>query len=162
VPVELTLYPPWRRNSDPIGESDPGTPPLLFHTKVPIEGIGVVHVITEVSAEDPFYAFSDVTLQRYSRERLMDAIAVTGSVCETPFALSMHGHWCELERLVKCAHGDYDALRGLDIDLEIDADECDDDDASQIYEPGLAPRADALTARAESRFVRLPALEPFE
>ena len=56
---------------------------LLQHFEIPIEGVGVVHVITEVCDDDPGYAFSDVTLQRHVGGRLAEPTALTVSVCDS-------------------------------------------------------------------------------
>jgi hypothetical protein len=42
--------------------------------------------------------------------RLAEPTALTGSVCESPVALSMHEHWCDLERLINCVRGDSKAF----------------------------------------------------
>ena len=131
---------------------------LLKHSEIPIEGVGVVHVITEVCDDDPGYAFSDVTLQRYVGGRLAEPTALTGSVCESTAALSMHEHWCDLERLINCVRGDREALHILDIDYDLDIDDTDEPvpspDESPCSHSGRTPRILSLIARAESRLVR--------
>jgi len=132
------------------------------HTEVPIEGVGVVHVLTEVPDDDPGYGFSDVTLARFRNGALAEHIPVTGSVCEGAMARRMHEHWCDLERLIRCVQGDRDALSLLDIDYELDDDI---DESSQSVDdphgaaPGRTPRVLALIARAESRCVQIRDLD---
>ena len=52
----------------------------LQHAQFPIEGAGVVHVVTELPDTDPGYGYTDVTLARYVNGDLLDHIPVTGSV----------------------------------------------------------------------------------
>lgn len=130
-------------------------------TEVPIEGIGVVHVLTEVTDDDPGYGFSDVTLARFRDGALEEHVPVTGSVCESAMVRCMHERWCDLERLIRCIQGDRDALSLLDIDYELDdIDEPPQPfDRAQGADPGLTPRVLALIARAESRCVQIPDLD---
>lgn len=114
-------------------------------------------MITEVCDDDPGYAFSDGTLQRYVGGRLAEPTALTGSVCESPVALSMHEHWCDLERLINCVRGDSKGLHILDIDFGLDIDDTDEpipSPESQRSDPRSTPRVRSLIARAESRLVR--------
>ena len=85
------------------------------HTKVPIEGVGVVHVITKPS-DNPDYAETDMMLSRYNGGTPLECTYLTGSITERDAALEMHTHWCDLERLIKCVQGDREALHLLDID----------------------------------------------
>ena len=78
---------------------------LREYTEVPIEGVGVVHVLTEVCDDDPGYGFSDVTLARYRDGKLAAHIPITGSVCESAMTRCMHEHWCDLERLNQIRSG---------------------------------------------------------
>ena len=131
------------------------------HTEVPIEGVGVAHVLTEVPDDDPGYGFSDVTLARFRDGALEAHIPITGSVGESALAWRMHEHWCDLERLIRCVQGDRDALSLLDIDYELD-DDIDGSspsvDGPQGTDPGLTPRVLALIARAKGRCVQVPDL----
>ncbi|MBY0287306.1 MAG: hypothetical protein K2X52_09165 [Mycobacteriaceae bacterium] len=135
---------------------------LRWHAEYPIEGVGVVHVVTEVIVDDLEYAFSDVTLVRYRHGRPVEHVPVTGSVCEKMVARCMHEHWRDLQRLARCVRGDVKSLFVLDIDYEIDGDDQDDDsDVSEnpcAVDPGWSPRVAAIIARAEGRPVRAPAL----
>jgi len=85
------------------------------HTKVPIEGVGVVHVITKPS-DNPEYAKTDLMLSRHNGGTPLECTYLTGSITERDAALEMHTHWCDLERLIKCVQGDREALHLLDID----------------------------------------------
>jgi hypothetical protein len=153
--VRLVIYPGPQSNPAPGAARGRNDLTLLEHTEIPIEGVDVVHVITEVCEDDPGYAFSDVTLQRYVGGRLAEPTALTGSVCESPIALSMHEHWCYPERLINCVRGDSKALHILDIDYGLDIDEpIPSPDESQRSGPGPTPRVRSLIARAESRLVR--------
>lgn len=118
--------------------------PLREHTTVPIEGVGVMHVHTEVSDDNPRFGFTDVTLARYRDGELEAPVPVASSVCESHIAPCMHEHWCDLERLIRCVHGDSDTLFVLDIDWEIDDEDIDEPnlspDGSAAPDPGLTPR----------------------
>src|SRR4051812_11673145 len=118
--VKLAIYPTLDRDLARIAASSNIDPLVRQHTEVPIEGVGVVHVLTEVPNDDPCYGFSDVTLARYRDGRLAEHIPVTGSVCESVMAQCMHEHWCDLRRLIRCVQGDSKALYILDIDWELD------------------------------------------
>lgn len=160
--VRLVIYPTLDRDLARLTDDSNADQTLRQHTQVPIEGVGVVHVLTEVPNNDPGHGFSDVTLARYNDRRLAEHIPITGSVCESAMAPFMHEHWCDLQRLVRCVQGDSKALYILDIDWELD-DDIDQPhelpDECQGSDPGLTPRISALIARAESRFVRTPGLD---
>ena len=64
------------------------------HTKVPIEGVGVVHVITKPS-DNPDYAETDMMLSRYNGGTPVESSYLTGSITERDAALEMHKHWCD-------------------------------------------------------------------
>ena len=51
------------------------------HTKVPIEGVGVVHVITKPS-DNPEYAKTDLMLSRYNGGTPLECTYLTGSITE--------------------------------------------------------------------------------
>ena len=129
------------------------------HAEFPIEGAGVVHVVTELPDSDPQYGYTDVTLACYANGNLVDHIPLSGSVCEGAMTGFMHEHWCDLGRLMRCVRGSTKALFILDIDYELDDDE-EGDELSQSNEdesgypgPGPTPRIAALIDRAESKRV---------
>ena len=93
--------------------SENGDLKMKQHTKVPIEGVSVVHVITKPS-DNPEYAETDV--MRYNGGTPLQCTDLTGSITERDAALEMHTDWCDLERLIKCVRGDRKALHLLDID----------------------------------------------
>lgn len=159
--VRRMIYPHSSRDIARIAGSSYEEEARRRHTEVPIEGVGVVHVLTEVPDDDPGYGFSDVTLARFRNGALEEHIPITGSVGESAMARCMHEHWCDPERLIRCVQGDRDALSLLDIDYELgdDIDETPQSlDRSQGADPGLTPRVLALIARAESRSVQTPDL----
>lgn len=163
--VRLAIYPTLDRDLARIAASSNYDPAFRQHTAVPIEGVGVVHVFTEVPHDDPGHGFSDVTLARYTDGALVEHIPVTGSVCESAMVRCMHEHWCDLQRLIRCVQGDTQALYVLDIDWELgdDTDYPDESpDKSHNSDPGLTPRISALIARAESRFVQTPNLHSLD
>ncbi|OMC38967.1 hypothetical protein A5740_02680 [Mycobacterium sp. GA-1841] len=132
--------------------------PLREHTEIPIEGVGVAHVLTEVSEDDPRFGYTDVLLARYQNGELTAPVPLAGSVCENSVAPCMHEHWCDVPRLVRCIHGDSDTRFVLDIDWEIDED--DDHDVDEVpqssdegsdVDPGLTPRILEIYRRAEER-----------
>lgn len=133
-----------------------------WHAERPIEGVGVVHVVTEATIDDLGYAFSDVTLVRYRHGQPVEHVPVTGSVCEKVVARSMHEHWCDVQRLTRCVRGDGKTLCVGDIDYEIDDDDEDVDPDKSVNpytaHPGWTPRVEAIFARAGGRPVRAPAL----
>jgi hypothetical protein len=90
--------------------SENGDLKMKQHTKVPIEGVGVVHVITKPS-DNPEYAETDVMLSRYNGGTPLECTYLTGSITERDAALEMHTHWCDLERLIN--DGEYPTVRGL-------------------------------------------------
>lgn len=144
------MYPSWPRSSDPVGAAaaDDFCPPGRCDEFL-IEGVGIVHVSTEVPDHDPFYARTDVFVQRYEEGKLTNPVRLNGSVCERPFALSMHTHWSDVERLCKCLRGDRAALSIQDIDWEVDDPTHPEDTADP--ETGYAPRAYALYSRASRK-----------
>jgi hypothetical protein len=95
--------------------SENGDLKMEQHTKVPIEGVGVVHVITK-PGDNPEYAETDVMLSRHNGGTPLECTYLTGSITERDAALEMHAHWCDLERLIKSVQGDREALHLLDID----------------------------------------------
>lgn len=148
------MYPSWHRSSDPVGpaEADAFLSPGR-RDQIPIEGVGILHVFTEVPNDDPCFAYTDVFVQAFRGGQLKRPGRLVGSVCERPFALSMHTHWSDVERLCRCVRGDGDALCLQDIDWEIGIDppqlegtaEPEDDDA---------PDVEALYLRALHRPMR--------
>lgn len=130
------MYPSWQRSSDPVGpaEADDFLSPGR-HDQIPIEGVGLVHVTTEVPDDDPGFAYTDVFVQTYRNGQLQSPVRLLSSVCERPFTLSMHSHWSEVERLCRCVRGDGDALCLQDIDWEIEAE--------PLQPEGTAPSEDA-------------------
>ncbi len=136
---------------------------LRWHTEFPMEGAGVVHVLTEATVDDLGYAYSDVTLVRYRHGEPVAHVPVTGSVCEKMVARCMHEHWCDVERLARCLRGGLKALFIGDIDYELDDDdaeqESDTADCVDDADPGLTPRIQAIIARAEGRPVRAAGLK---
>lgn len=115
------------------------------HAQFPIEGAGVVHVVTELPDGDPGYGYSDITLARYATGDLLDHAPLTGSVCEGAMAGFMHEHWCNIGRLIACVRGNTKALFILDIDWEIGDDDVDEghfhvqEGESELPDPGLTP-----------------------
>ena len=160
--VGLVIYPTLDRDLARMAAFSNDDQTLRQHIEVPIEGVGVVHVLTEVRDDDPGYGFSDVTLARYANGKLAAHIPITGSVCESAVARFMHEHWCDLKRLIRCVQGDTEALYVLDIDWEIDEDidqQLQSPDESQCSDSGRTPRVLALIARADSRCVQTPDLD---
>ncbi|OBB28954.1 hypothetical protein [Mycolicibacterium elephantis] len=151
-----SIYPTLNRDLARISNTD--DPLQRIHTQIPIEGVGVVHVITEVDPDDPGYAFSDVTLARYRDGELVEHIPLVGSVCESLVARCMHEHWCDVERAIRCVHRDMEVLCLLDMDWELDDDESPPDPLVEGSDPGETPRVLALYERALGRSVRIPDL----
>ena len=152
--VRRVIYPLLDRDLARIATPEYDGGPLREHTIVPIEGVGVMHVLTEVSDDNPRFGFTDVTLARYTDGELDAPIPVAGSVCESPVTPCMHEHWCDLERLIRCVQGDTKTLCVLDIDWEIDDDDDIEEpmqspDASPFSDPGLTPRILKIAALAE-------------
>jgi hypothetical protein len=138
---------------------------LRWHAECAIEGVGVLYVVTEATADDLGYAYSDVTLIRYRDGEPVEHVPVAGSVCEKMVARSMHEHWCDVERLARCVLGDAKALFVGDIDYEVDDDDDEEDelDAAEnpyAVDPEWSPRIKAIYARAERRPVGALALKP--
>lgn len=156
--VSLVIYPTLDRDVARLIAPSYHNPAHRQHTAVPIEGVGVVHVITEVTDDDPGYGFTDVTLARYRNGALDEHTPITGSTCESAVARCMHEHWCDLERMIRCVQGDTAALCLLDIDYELDQLP-QLPDAPESSDAGSTPRVMALIARAQSRSVRTPALD---
>jgi hypothetical protein len=134
---------------------------LRLHDSIPIEGVGVVHVVTQATEDDLEYAYSDVTLIRYEHGQPAEHVPVAGSVCEKMVARCMHEHWCDLERLTRCVRGDVQALFIGDIDFELEDDEDEEVEVNATpnpYEvhPDWSFRVKAIYARAERRPVRAP------
>lgn len=82
-----------------------------LHTRVPIEGAGVVHVVT-----DPDVAATDVILWRYRDNTPIECAHLTGSVGGADMAKDMHTYWCDLETLSLCVMGVPYALHIIDMD----------------------------------------------
>ncbi|MGV0872054.1 hypothetical protein [Mycolicibacterium sp. XJ879] len=150
-----SIYPTLDR--DLARSSNAGDSLLRLHTRVPIEGVGVVHVITEVDPDDPGYAFSDVTLARYRDGELAEYVPLVGSVCESVVAQCMHEHWCDVDRAIRCVDRDMETLCLLDMDWELD-DESGLDQSVEDVDPAETPRLHALYTRALGRPVRTPDL----
>jgi hypothetical protein len=68
-----------------------------FHTKVAIEGAGIVHVIT-----DPEEAHTDVILWRYHDGTPIECIHLNGCGGTAESAEEMHTFWSDLETLTFC------------------------------------------------------------
>ncbi|NOP98027.1 hypothetical protein [Mycolicibacterium fortuitum] len=136
--VHRVIYPVQDRDLARIASLSYPDDAFREHAEFPIEGVGVVHVVTEVSPADPRYGFTDVPLARYRVGELTAPVPLAGSVCESTVARCMHEHWCYVERLIRCVRGDTKTLYVLDIDWEID--DVDDSDDSAEPDPGLTPR----------------------
>lgn len=90
--------------------------PARFHTKVPIEGVGVVHVLTEPNDCRYDYWTTDVVLWRYAGTSVKERVYLTGSGCSALSADEMHTYWSDLETLVLCTQGVRYALHLIDED----------------------------------------------
>lgn len=146
----LLIYPPFERAADPVGPMDPSQFSGRYDT-VGIEGVGVVHVMTEIPADHPEHAVTRVVVQQHRDGEFLDPVPVTGSVSDSWFALSMHTHWCDTERLIRCLRGEREPLTLSDIDWGTDdADDAGDssDDVDWRHHPGLTPDVQALIAQA--------------
>lgn len=88
--------------------------PTLFHTTVPIEGVGVVHITTAPPRCRFDYWSTDVVLWRYSDGAFRERVHLTGTGCSTPSAKNMHTYWCDLETLTLCVQGVPSALHIID------------------------------------------------
>ncbi|MDH6199093.1 hypothetical protein M2272_005760 [Mycobacterium frederiksbergense] len=150
--VQRTIYPLLDRDVARMTPFSYVSQAFREHTDVPIEGVGVVHVVTEVTDGNPRFGFTDVTLARYRDGELIPPVPVAGSVCESPVAHCMHEHWCDLERLIRCIQGDTKTLFILDIDWEIDDDEepMQSSGESPTPDPGLTPRILEIAELAEN------------
>ncbi|OMB88525.1 hypothetical protein [Mycolicibacterium conceptionense] len=154
--VHRAIYPVLDRDFARIAASSYQSDGFRDHTEIPIEGVGVVHVVTEVPDADPVYAFTDVTLARYQGGELTPPIALAGSVCESTVARCMHEHWCDLQRLIRCIRADTKTLCVLDIDWEIEDDDIEDADEPSDEsgpDPGLTPRILEIAERARTRLL---------
>ena len=90
--------------------------PMKLHTKVPIEGAGVIHVVTK-PIECPSGSWeTDVTLWRYSSGAVAARVHLTGSGTPAISAQDMHTYWCDLETLTLCVMGVRYALHIIDLD----------------------------------------------
>ncbi len=138
--VHRVIYPVLDRDLLRIDPSSYQNHEFREHTAVPIEGVGIVHVTTEVPDADPRYGFTDVTLARYRDGELMAPVPLAGSVCESTVVECMHEHWCDLERLIRCVRWDTKTLYVLDIDWEIDDDDADEPADESCPDPGMTPR----------------------
>ena len=90
--------------------------PTKFHTRVPIEGVGVVHVTTKPNDCRFDHWSTDVVLWRYSGSTVKERVHLTGSGCAASSAMEMHTYWCDLETLVLCAQGVPYALHIIDLE----------------------------------------------
>lgn len=152
--VHRVIYPVLDRDLARIDSFSYTDQAFREHAEIPIEGVGVVHVITEVSDADPRYGFSDVTLARYRDGELAAPTPLAGSVCESSVARCMHEHWCDPKRLIRCVRGDSKTRYVLDIDWEIDDDDIDGPDPSSgedCPDPGLTPRILAIAELTKTR-----------
>lgn len=147
------IYPTLDR--DLIQISSISYPDYAFRERaeIPIEGVGVVQVVTEVSTADLRDGFTDVVLARYQDGELTSPVPLAGSVCESTVAGCMHEHWCDVERLIRCVRGDTKTLYVLDIDWEIDDDIADSDHSSDEChpDPRLTPRILEIAELAKTR-----------
>ena len=90
--------------------------PVEFYTKVPIEGVGVVHVTTKPFGCRYGSWGTDIVLWRLSGGRAEERIALPGSICSASSADEMHTYWWDLETLVLCVRGIRYALHLIDGD----------------------------------------------
>lgn len=157
--VNRVIYPVLNRDIARISSYSYDDHAFREHAEFPIEGVGVVHVITQVSDADPGYAFTDVTVAHCRDGELTDPIPLAGSVCETTVVRCMHEHWCDLERLIRCVRGHIKTRLILDIDWEID-DVDDSDEPDEDPDPGLTPRILKIADLAENRPVGIVPLGP--
>ncbi len=70
------------------------------HTRVPIEGLGVAHVVT-----DPVVASTEVMLWRYDGATPVDCTHWTRCGGSPEAADDMHIFWCDMETLTLCVRG---------------------------------------------------------
>lgn len=154
--VHRVIYPVLHRDLARVAAFSNQSRRFRERTEVPIEGVGVVHVVTEVPDTDPGYGFTDVTLARYRDGELTPPIPLAGSVCESTVVQCMHEHWCDLQRLIRCVRADAKTLCVLDIDWEIEDDDIEDAEQpsdESCPDPGLTPRILAIAERAWTRHV---------
>ena len=106
------IAPGTRRDSAFNVPSENGDLKMKQHTKVPIEGVGVVHVITKPS-DNPEYAETDVMLSRYNGGTPLACTYLTGSITGRPRGAASIGH----RLLAECGQldidGEYPTVRGL-------------------------------------------------
>lgn len=88
--------------------------PMEFHTKVPIEGVGVVHVTTRPDECRYRYWHTEVVLWRYCGYTVTERVHLTGSGTSASAADEMHTYWSDLETLVLCTQGVRSALHIID------------------------------------------------
>lgn len=84
--------------------------PIPLHSKVPIEGAGVVHVTTQPLGCPAGSWESVVTLWRYTDGEVEEKVALTDTFGGAGSAWEMHTYWCDIETLALCVQG---KLRGL-------------------------------------------------
>jgi hypothetical protein len=75
------IAPGTRCDSDFNVPSENGDLKMKQHTKAPIEGVGVVHVITTPS-DNPEYAETDLMLSRHNGGAPLECTYLTGSITE--------------------------------------------------------------------------------
>ncbi|BBX88392.1 hypothetical protein H5U98_25530 [Mycolicibacterium boenickei] len=151
--VHRAIYPVLDRDLARISSFSYPSGGFRERTEIPIEGVGIVRVVTEVPDADPGYGFTDVTLARYRDGELTPPIPLAGSVSESTVARCMHEHWCDLQRLIRCIRADTKTLCILDIDWEIDDDDVEDADepsTESCPDPGLTPRILEIAERART------------
>lgn len=93
-PVECVLF---DASGEPYTDSA-GHPKL--HTRVPIEGAGVVHVITDRDA-----AVNDVVLWRHSGGAATECVHLTDCLSEPDQVHDMHAYYSDLETLCLLVSG---------------------------------------------------------
>lgn len=72
-------------------------PSASWYTRVPIEGAGVVHVVT-----DPLEAGTDVILRCYQGAASVECVHLRSSGGSPESAEEMHTFWSDLETLTFC------------------------------------------------------------
>lgn len=77
-----------------------GDPMAVRHTRVPIEGLGVAHVVT-----NPVVASTDVLLWRYDGSTPVECTHWSSCGGSSAAAQDMHAFWCDLETLTLCVRG---------------------------------------------------------
>lgn len=65
-----------------------------LHTKVPVEGVGVVHVITDLEVAE-----TDVILWRYNGSTPVECVHLSSCGGSPDSAQEMHIYWCDLETI---------------------------------------------------------------